>query len=95
MLSAGLDGIERELPLAEPVEENLVRFEPAMLAAYNVRVLPASLEEALLELKRDEVICDALGSHVLERFVGAKEIEWEEYRKQVTPWELQRYLPVY
>ncbi len=95
MLRAGLDGIERELPLVDPVEENLVGFEPALLAAYNVKTLPASLQEALRELRRDEVVCEALGPHVLERFVEAKEIEWEEYQKQVTPWELQRYLPVY
>ena len=54
-----------------------------------------SLEEALNELRRDDVICEALGPHVLERFLEAKEIEWEEYRKQVTPWELERYLSVY
>jgi len=95
MLRAGLDGIERRLPLVDPVEENLTSFEPALLAAYNVRTLPASLEEALTELRRDELICDALGQHVVERFLEAKEIEWEEYRKQVTPWELQRYLPYY
>jgi glutamine synthetase len=95
MLRAGLDGIERELPLVEPVEENLFGFEPAALAMYNVRSLPGSLDEALRELKRDELVCDTLGPIVLERFVEAKEIEWEEYRKQVTPWEIQRYLPVY
>jgi glutamine synthetase len=95
MLRAGLDGIERELPLDEPVEENLFGFEPAALAEYNVRALPTSLEEALEALKRDELVCEALGPTVLERFIEAKEIEWEEYRKQVTPWEIQRYLPVY
>jgi len=95
MLRAGLDGIERELPLVDPVEENLMGFEPALLSEYNVRTLPTSLEEALRELQRDELVCDALGPHILSRFVEAKEIEWEEYHKQVTPWELQRYLPVY
>jgi glutamine synthetase len=95
MLRAGLDGIEQELPLMEPVEENLSGFEPALLAEYNVRTLPASLEEALQALRGDDVICDALGPQVLERFLEAKEIEWEEYRKQVTPWEIERYLPLY
>ena len=95
MLRAGLDGIERELPLADPVEENLTGFEPAMLEQYNVRSLPTSLEEALQALRQDDVICDALGPQVLERFLEAKEIEWEEYRKQVTPWELERYFSVY
>lgn len=95
MLRAGLDGIERRLPLVDPVEENLMGFEPALMAEYNLKSLPESLDEALRELRRDEVICDALGPQVLERFLEAKAIEWEEYRKQVTPWELQRYLSEY
>jgi len=95
MLGAGLDGIERELPLQEPLEENIAGFEPALLAEHNVRPLPASLDEALRELQRDEVICEILGHEVLERFLAAKAIEWEEYRTQVTPWEIKRYLPDY
>jgi glutamine synthetase len=95
MLAAGLDGIEQEMPLQQPVEENLAGFEPAMLAEYNVRHLPVSLEEALRELQADNVICETLGHEVLERFLAAKEIEWEEYRTQVTPWELRRYMPDY
>jgi glutamine synthetase len=95
MLSAGLDGIEQELPLQDPVEENLAGFEPALLAQYNVRALPGSLEEALRELERDELIRETLGHDVLERFLAAKAIEWEEYRTQVTPWEIQRYMRDY
>lgn len=95
MLAAGLDGIERELPLQDPVEENLSGFEPTMLAEYNVHPLPATLDEALRELQRDEVICDVLGHEVLERFLEAKAIEWDEYSKQVTPWELRRYFADY
>jgi glutamine synthetase len=95
MLGAGLDGIERELPLQEPLEENIAGFEPALLAEHNVRPLPASLDEALRELQRDEVVCEILGHEVLERFLAAKAIEWEEYRTQVTPWEIRRYLPDY
>jgi len=95
MLRAGLDGIERRLPLADPVEENVFGFEPALVAEYNLKALPESLHEALIALRRDDVICDALGPQVLERFCEAKAIEWEEYRRQVTPWELQRYLAEY
>ena len=95
MLAAGLDGIEQEMPLQQPVEENLAGFEPALLAEYNVRHLPVSLEEALRELEADPVICETLGHEVLERFLAAKAIEWEEYRTQVTPWELRRYMSDY
>ena len=57
-------------------------------------MLPGSLVEAIDELRRDTVIQEGLGEHVYERFVEAKQEEWDEYRMQVTPWELQRYLPV-
>ena len=56
------------------------------------RTLPGSLGEAIEELKADELIQEALGAHVYERFVEAKTIEWNEYRTYVSPWELERYL---
>ncbi|MEW6426041.1 MAG: type I glutamate--ammonia ligase, partial [Bacillota bacterium] len=57
--------------------------------------LPESLAEALDELARDELIKEALGPHVLDRFMEAKRIEWERYRIQVHPWELDEYLTKY
>jgi glutamine synthetase len=94
MLAAGVDGIRRELPLPEPIEENLYHFNAERLRKSGIDTLPGSLNEALDELRRDEVVMDALGEHVCERFVEAKREEWDEYRMQVTPWELERYLPV-
>lgn len=92
MLGAGLDGIARELPLPEPVEESLYAFGPQRSGKFNVRLLPTNLHEALDELAADEVICDLLGPVLLERFLEAKRMEWEDYRVQVTPWEIDRYL---
>ncbi|MEN9935688.1 MAG: hypothetical protein RLZZ387_2267 [Chloroflexota bacterium] len=92
MLAAGLDGIRRELPLPSPVEEDLFEVDPR---ARQFDVLPASLGEALDALQRDEVVCAALGPHVLERFVESKKREWDAYRIFVSQWELERYLPVY
>jgi glutamine synthetase len=57
-------------------------------------MLPGSLIEAVAELEGDAVIQAGLGEHVYQRFVEAKQEEWDEYRMQVTPWELERYLPV-
>jgi glutamine synthetase len=94
MLAAGLDGIRNEMPLAPPIEENLYHFNEERLVQSGIKMLPGSLIEAVEELERDEVIQAALGEHVYERFVEAKREEWDEYRMQVTPWELQRYLPV-
>jgi glutamine synthetase len=94
MLKAGLDGIKNQLTLPEPVEQNLYHFSEERRRETGIAVLPGSLFEALEELERDSVIQDALGSHIYERFLEAKRGEWEEYRMQVTPWELERYLPV-
>ncbi len=95
MLAAGLDGIRRELTPPRPVEENLYHFDDQMMAKYAVGTLPGTLKEALDELSNDEVVRAALGEHVYEWFVEAKMSEWEEYRKQVSPWELERYLETY
>jgi glutamine synthetase len=95
MLACGLDGIERELPLPRPVEENLYHFDDSMMSKYTVGTLPGTLREALDELERDQVVQDALGSHVYEWFNEAKRAEWDEYRKQVSSWELERYLETY
>lgn len=94
MLKAGLDGIKRDLPVPPPIEENLYHFNEERRREIGIGMLPGSLIEAVEELERDPVIQEALGEHVYERFVEAKREEWDEYRMQVTPWELARYLPV-
>lgn len=95
MLHAGLSGIKQKLTLPPPVEENLYAFDPERLARHQLGRLPASLAEALTELRHDDVLRDALGPHLLERFIEAKEMEWQAYEKQVTSWELDTYLEVY
>jgi glutamine synthetase len=92
MLAAGLDGIRRKLAPPRPVEENLYHFDDQMMAKYAVGTLPGTLKEALDELAADEVVREALGEHVFEWFHAAKTAEWDEYRKRVSPWELERYL---
>ena len=95
MLHAGLSGIRQKLPLPPPVEENLYAFDPEALARHQVGQLPRSLAEALRDLRQDEVMRDALGVHLLERFIEAKEMEWQNYEKQVSGWELDAYLEAY
>jgi glutamine synthetase len=95
MLKCGLDGIKKRMPIPQPVEENLYHFDEYMLEKHQLRVLPGSLGEAIEELKNDEVVQEALGAHLYERFVEAKTIEWNEYRLQVSPWEMERYLEIF
>jgi glutamine synthetase len=95
MLAAGLDGIERKLEPPSPVEENLYHLDPAKLESRRIRQLPGTLRDALEELRADKVIREALGEHVFERFVEAKTEEWDEYRMQVSAWEVERYLEAF
>jgi len=92
MLAAGLDGIEKGLTPPEMVNEDLYHFDEAELQRRGIGTLPGTLAEALDELEKDEVILKALGGSIIETFLRAKRAEWEEYRIQVTPWELERYL---
>jgi len=95
MLAAGMDGIERELALVPPLEEQGFDIDPVVSERRYVRSLPGSLAEALDALLQDDVVLDALGQTMVERFVEAKRIEWEQYRAHVTDWEVQRYLSLH
>jgi glutamine synthetase len=95
MIAAGLDGVERGLTLGEPVEESLFEMDATRIAEKGIRELPGTLGEAIDELEADAVIGAALGDHVLSHYVAAKRAEWDEYRTQVSGWELQRYLEMF
>ena len=95
MIRAGLDGIERGLEAPEPVRENIYEFDDQKRRDYGIETLPGNLEEAIDALEDDEVILDALGDHVSEKFVEAKRQEWHEYKPVVTQWELDRYLETF
>lgn len=94
MLEAGLDGIKKDLPLPEANEENVYLLQNNSKGT-KLDVLPTSLEEAIIELEKDTVVKEALGAHVFDRFINAKRLEWDDYRLEVTPWELDKYLPTY
>jgi glutamine synthetase len=95
MLAAGIDGIVNELPLPEPVEENLYHFTDEDLKRRNIPTLPATLGEAVAEMEKDPLVREALGDHVFERLTEAQTTEWGEFRRHVSSWERDRYLEVY
>ncbi|MGM0501637.1 MAG: type I glutamate--ammonia ligase [Bacillota bacterium] len=95
MLKAGLDGIKNEIEAPAEVVENIYEMSVARKEELGIESLPANINEAVKELLQDKVIQDALGEHVTEHFVTAKEIEWDTYRTQVHDWELEQYLSVY
>lgn len=91
-LAAGLDGIEKQVEPPPPCDQNIYDMDAAERQAQGIATLPQSLEEALRALEEDEVIKEALGPHITARFLEAKRIEWDRYRMQVHPWEVQEYL---
>ncbi|OPZ74710.1 MAG: Glutamine synthetase [Firmicutes bacterium ADurb.Bin456] len=91
-LKAGLEGIKNKILPPEPCNRNIYEMTPLERDQMGIGVLPSSLNEALDELLKDQVIQGALGKHVLHRFVEAKQIEWERYRTNVHPWEIEEYL---
>lgn len=94
MLASGLNGIEKNLKLSEPVEENLFKFDEEKLASKNIDTLPSSLYEAINELKSDKLIHDVLGKHLYNRYIHIKTKEWNEFKMQVTEWEIEKYLDI-
>lgn len=95
LLKAGLDGIKNNLKAPAPIDRNIYVMSKEERVAEGIDDLPGTLLEALENLKSDEVITSALGSHILEHFLEAKEIEWDMFRTQVHPWEREQYLQMY
>ena len=95
ILAAGLDGIEKKLTPPPSTEQNIFSLTDAERAVLGIDSLPGNLSEAVNLLKKDELVRSVLGDHVFERFVEAKEKEWDEFRTKVTPWELESYLTRY
>jgi len=94
MLAAGLEGIEKEYQVPDPVEENVYEMTEEERKRRGIGTLPASLWEAIQLTEKSDVVQRALGNHVFYAFIKNKKIEWDQYRTQVTGYELNRYLPV-
>lgn len=92
VIAAGLDGIDRDLDPGEPLNANLYTMSPEELLRKEVKVLPQSLDEALDALEADTLICDQLGRDFINEFVSMKRMEWVDYHRDVSDWELNRYL---
>jgi glutamine synthetase len=91
-LHAGLDGIEKGYELPEPMERNLYDLSHDERVSLGIEQLPETLGEAVEEMAKSEVVEKALGEHIFPRYVDLKRAEWEDYRVQVTEWEIERYL---
>ena len=94
MLAAGLEGIEKGYKAPPAVEENVYEMSENERKERGIETLPASLWEAVQLTEKSEVVRKALGEHVFDAFMKNKRIEWDNYRTQVTDYELKRYLPI-
>jgi len=94
MLAAGLEGIEKRYKLADPVEENVFQMPRAERKKRGIGSLPMNLFDAVIVTENSELVRKALGDHVFASFIQNKKIEWDQYRVQVTEYELKKYLPI-
>jgi glutamine synthetase len=93
VLAAGLRGVEERYELPAEASSNLFSLTPEELASEDISPLPTSLHDALVEMEGSELVAEALGEHVFEWFLRNKRAEWEAYTREVTPFEIARYLP--
>jgi len=94
LLHAGLEGIEKGYELPEPMERNLYNLSSEERQKMGIESLPADLGEAIKEAENSELLHKALGEHTYTRLLQLKREEFEDYRVQVTPYELEKFLPV-
>jgi glutamine synthetase len=94
LLAAGLKGIEEGLDLPDSVDDNIWSLTDSERRAMGIGRLPESLDQAISLMEESELVAEALGEGVFDYFLRNKRQEWSDYRRQVTPFELARYLPM-
>ncbi|HEY1831382.1 MAG TPA: type I glutamate--ammonia ligase, partial [Acidimicrobiales bacterium] len=94
ILAAGLRGITEDYPLPPEADSNLFAMSAKELAQKGIESLPPSLNDAVNEMERSELLATTLGDHVFEWFIRNKRAEWEAYQAEVSQFELDRYLPL-
>ncbi len=94
-LAAGMDGVRDRITPPEPVDKNIWTLSVRERRRYRIQELPRDLGEAIGLLKKSALVRKALGDHIFDHFVAAKEQEWQDYIAQVHEWEIERYLATY
>ncbi|MBN1930452.1 MAG: glutamine synthetase [Desulfobacterales bacterium] len=94
MLAAGLKGIEEKYALPDPIEEDIFEMTPEKRSSKGIDSLPGSLGDAIPIMETSDLVREALGDHIFEKFLMNKKIEWDNYRMHVSNFELEKYLPI-
>ncbi len=92
MLASGLDGVRAGKGAPDPVEENIFEFTDEEAQKYKIGTVPSDLGQAIDSFAQDKVLTEAFGPHFVEQYIAAKQTEYDEYRLNVSQWELNRYL---
>ncbi len=92
MLAAGMKGVREQYELPPEAEDDVWSLNDRERRAMGLRPLPGSLNDAIAAMEDSELIAETLGEHVFDFFLSNKRAEWADYRKQVTQFELDRYL---
>ena len=93
-LKAGLEGIKNKLTPLPAVEEDVYKFSDEKLEELNIKSLPNSLGEAVKSMEKSKLIKEVLGP-AFQKFIKSRKKEWQEYIKQITPWERKKYLEAF
>lgn len=94
MLSAGLEGIKKKYPLPEPANDNIYQMTEQQRMRAKIKALPEDLLEAIKLTEASELVRKALGEDLFDFFIRNKKMEWDEYKAQVTEYEIKKYLPI-
>ncbi len=95
LLAAGLEGIEKGMEVPQPINSNIFTMTDKEKSAKKITSLPVDLQEAVEEMKGDQLIKETLGDHVFNSYIEAKQIEYKDYSTKVHQWEIDRYLTLY
>jgi glutamine synthetase len=93
-IAAGLKGIEKEYPLPEPIEQDIFEMDEKAREDAGITSLPGNLFEAIQEVSKSELVREALGDHIFDKFIENKKKEWDAFRIHVSKFEIDTYLPV-
>ncbi len=95
MLNSGLDGVKNNLTPPPEVAKDIFEMTAAEMEEEGISVMPGNLIEAIEELKASPIAKDTLGDHIFEKYIEAKEREWDSFKTAVTDWEIKEYLTPY
>ena len=92
--ATGMKDIEKEYQLADPIEENVFKMSSEQRKQRGIGTLPGNLSEAISLTENSQLVRKALGDHIFNSFIKNKKIEWDQYRIQVSEYELKKYVPI-